>query len=101
MSEDLDFTLLPQELQPLAELIARFGESDDVGRTILLTNASDEDLRDLVESARPRWDAINRYLDENMSPPGPRQDVALALDGFAQAAMEARGEQLRRESGEE
>jgi hypothetical protein len=24
-----------------------------------------------------------------MSPPGPRQDVALALDSFAQAAMEA------------
>ena len=101
MSEDLDFTLLPQELQPLAELIARFGESDDVEGRSCSTDALDEDLRDLVEGARPRWNASYRYLDENMSPPGPRQDVALALDGFAQAAMEARGEQLRREAGEE
>jgi hypothetical protein len=46
-------------------------------------------LRQLVATTEPRWDAINAYLEENMDPPGPKQDVAIALDGFAQAAMEA------------
>jgi hypothetical protein len=43
----------------------------------------------LSAAADPHWDAINAYLDESMSPPGPRQDMALALDSFSQAAMEA------------
>jgi hypothetical protein len=92
----LDFTLLPNELQPLAPLIMRFAESDDVGRSILLTDASDDDLREIVTSTNPHWAAINAFLDEHMSPPGPEQDVALALDAFAQAAMEADGELRRR-----
>jgi len=39
------------------------------------------------------WDAINAFLDENVAAdPGPLQDVALALDAFSQAALEARSE---------
>ena len=40
--------------------------------------------------AQPHWDAINAYLDAHMERTGtPEQDVALVLDAFAQAAMEA------------
>jgi hypothetical protein len=59
----------------------------------LVENASDEDLRELSEAPSAHWEAINAFLDENVAAePGPRQDVALALDSFSQAAMEARYE---------
>jgi hypothetical protein len=86
----LDFSLLPHDLQQLAPLIARYAESDDVDRSALLANASSDDLRFLSTSADPHWDAINAFLDDNMELLGPRQDLAIALDGFSQAAMEAR-----------
>lgn len=90
MADDLDFSLLPEELRRLAPLIARYAESDDVHRSDLLASASDDELRALVEAPSARWDAINAFLDENVAgEPGPRQDVALALDSFSQAAMEA------------
>ena len=57
----------------------------------LLANATDAELRELSEAPGAHWDAINAFLDEHVAAePGPRQDVALALDGFSQAAMEAR-----------
>jgi hypothetical protein len=84
-----DFTLLPDELQPLAPLIRKYAVADDVKRSEQLANASTNELRELSAAADPHWDAINAYLDESMSPPGPRQDMALALDSFSQAAMEA------------
>jgi cell division protein FtsI/penicillin-binding protein 2 len=91
MADELDFDLLPEELRTLAPLIARYAESDDVDRSELLENASDEELRELSEAPSAHWDAINAFLDENVAAePGPRQDVALALDSFSQAAMEAR-----------
>jgi hypothetical protein len=86
---ELDFALLPDELQPLAPLIRRYAVSDDVLRGDRLAEATDEDLRELAAAASPHWDAINAFLDDNLSPPGPRQDVAVALDSFAQAALEA------------
>jgi hypothetical protein len=91
MADDLDFSLLPEALRRLAPLIARYAESDDVHRSHLLASASDDELRALVEAPSAHWDAINAFLDENVAAePGPRQDVALALDSFSQAAMEAR-----------
>jgi hypothetical protein len=84
-----DFALLPDDLQPLAPLIRTYAVGDDVKRAELLDKASTDELRALSSAADSHWDAINAYLDENMSPPGPRQDVALALDSFAQSAMEA------------
>lgn len=97
MAGDLDSSLLPAELQPLAPLIWRYAESDDVDRSALLENASDEELRELNEAPSGHWDAINAFLDENVAAePGPRQEVALALDSFSQAAMEARYELERR-----
>jgi cell division protein FtsI/penicillin-binding protein 2 len=93
MAEELDISLLPEELRHLRPLIARYAESDDVDRAELLANASDEELRYLIEGPSAHWDAINAFLDENVeAEPGPRQDVALALDSFSQAAMEARYE---------
>ena len=58
--------------------------------------ASNDELQAMSTAASPHWDAINAYLDENMTPPGPRQDVAVALDSFAQAAIEAQLELERR-----
>ncbi len=93
-----DFTLLPDELQPLATLIRKYAVADDVERSALLAKASTNELRELSAAAEPHWDAINAYLDKNMSPPGPRQDMALALDSFSHAAMEARLELQDREA---
>ena len=94
MADDtaLDFSLLPAELQPLAPVIARYAESDDVERSESLGKASSDELRRLSTAADPHWDAINAFLDENMEQIGPRQDLAVALDAFSQAAMEAGGE---------
>ena len=41
---ELDFSLLPDDLQPLATLIARYAASDDVERSGLFANASTEEL---------------------------------------------------------
>lgn len=93
----LDFTLLPSELQHLAPLIARYSESDDVERATTLASASDQELRALSDGPGLHWDAINAFLDENVAvDPGPLQDVALALDSFSQAALEAKLELDRR-----
>jgi cell division protein FtsI/penicillin-binding protein 2 len=89
--DQLDFTLLPSELQPLGPLITRYAESDDVDRAAALANASDQELRALSDGPSLHWDAINTFLDENIAEdPGPHQDVALALDSFSQAALEAK-----------
>ena len=87
--DDLDFSLLPTELQHLAPLIAKYSESDDADREAIVGAASPEELRELVAATEPHWDAINAFLDANMEEIGPRQDLALALDAFAQAALEA------------
>ena len=94
MTDDtaLDFSLLPEDLQPLAPFIAKYAESDDVERSELLGNASPDELRELSVAANPHWDAINAFLDQNMEQIGPKQDLALALDAFSQAAMEAGAE---------
>jgi hypothetical protein len=96
---EMDFSLLPADLRELAPLIARYAESDDTDRSGLLADASTDDLRVLSTAADPHWDAINAFLDENMEPPGPGQDLALALDSFSQAAMEARDALQEREAG--
>jgi hypothetical protein len=89
--DDLDFSLLPPELQELAPLIGRYAESDDRARDELLSAASADELRALAEAPSACWDAINAFLDEHTAgEPGPLQDVALALDAFSQAALEAR-----------
>ncbi len=91
-NDELDFSLLRDDLQPLAPLIAKYAEGDDADRGDLLANASTDELRELSTAANPHWDAINAFLNDNMEEVGPRQDLALALDGFSQAAMEAGSE---------
>jgi hypothetical protein len=92
-----DYSLLPDDLRRLAPLIARYCESDDVARSALLREASGEELRELSAAPKGDWEAINAFLDEYVpAEPGPRQDVALALDSFAQAAIEAGFELNRR-----
>jgi len=100
VSQELDFTLLPDELLQLTPLISRYAESDDADRSELLEQASDADLRELSRAPDGHWEAINAFLDENVTAdPGPAQDVALALDSFSQAAMEAKYELERRDGG--
>ena len=95
--DQLDFTLLPSDLQHLGPLVARYAESDDVDRAAILANTSDEELRALADAPSLHWDAINAFLDEHVAAdPGPLQDVALAMDSFSQAAMEAKLELDRR-----
>jgi hypothetical protein len=91
MDDALDLSLLPAELQHLGPLIARYRESDDVERGRLLDRASDDELVELAGAPAADWPAINAFLDEHVAgPPGPLQDLALALDSFSQAALEAR-----------
>jgi hypothetical protein len=91
LADQLAFSLLPTELQHLAPLIARYAESGDVDRSVLLEHATDAELRELTDAPAASWDAINAFLDEHVAAkPGPEQDVALALDSFSQAALEAR-----------
>ena len=91
MDEDVHLELLPDELRHLAPLIQRYAESDDVKRGELLERASDAELAELFAAPAGQWPAINAFLDEHAAgTPGPLQDVALALDSFAQAALEAR-----------
>jgi hypothetical protein len=91
MDDEPDFSLLPEELRHLAPLIVRYAESDDVERSQRLENASNDELREFCEAPSAHWVAINAFLDDHVgAEPGPLQDVALALDSFSQAAMEAR-----------
>lgn len=91
MDEAVDLSLLPGELRRLAPLIERYAESDDAERGALLERASDDELEELTAAPGTSWPAINAFLDEHVAgEPGPLQDVALALDGFSQAALEAR-----------
>jgi hypothetical protein len=94
---DVDLSLLPPDLASLAPLIRRYAVGDDVERTRRLEVATPDELLELEQAAAPHWDAVNAYLDANMERPGaPEQDVALVLDGFAQAALEAPFERDRR-----
>lgn len=91
MAADVDLTLLPEVLRHLAPLIGRYSESDDVARGELLDRTSDEELEELTAAPGADWPEINAFLDDHVAgPPGPLQDVALALDSFSQAALEAR-----------
>jgi hypothetical protein len=54
-------------------------------------------LRTLSDAPSQHCDAINAFLDANVAgDPGPLQDVALALDSFSQATLEAKLELDRR-----
>ena len=87
---EVDLALLPDDLRPLAPLIRRYAVSDDVERVARMEAASAKDRAELEQAAQPHWDAINAYLDAHIEQAGtPEQDVALVLDAFAQAAMEA------------
>ena len=64
--------------------------SDDVKRAARVDAASPEERAELERAAQPHWDAINAYLDAHIERTGtPEQDLAVVLDAFAQAAMEA------------
>jgi hypothetical protein len=90
----VDLSRLPTDLQPLAPLIRWWAASDDTERETRLEDASADELRELSEAPKGLWDAINRYLDENIQSDEPYE--ATVLDSFAQAALEAELELRRR-----
>jgi hypothetical protein len=97
---EVDLSLLPTELEPLAPFIRRYAASDDGVRSDRVSDASVEELQALFQAVEPRWDAIEAYMDEYMERPGsPEQNVALVLSSLSEAAAEARLELERRGGG--
>jgi hypothetical protein len=84
---DVDLSRLPPDLQPLAPLIRKWAVGDDEERSARLAAASDDDLKELRDAPEGHWDAINAYLDENITSDEPYE--AIVLDYLSQAAMEA------------
>lgn len=87
---EVDLSLLPAILQPLAPLIRKYAAGDDVERTDRLYAASTEELRELDRMmTAKRWDATNAFHEAHIDATGtPEQDVALVLSSFAEAAAE-------------
>ncbi len=90
--DELDFSLLPEDLQHLVALVVKFAESDDAVRSDLLACTSTDELHNLGNTVVARWDPINAFVDENIQPPGPGRGLAVALDGLLQAGTEAQVE---------
>ncbi|MEA2218280.1 MAG: hypothetical protein QOJ35_906 [Solirubrobacteraceae bacterium] len=84
MHEDVDLTLLPPEFHDLVALIEARAVSDDVDRDARMRAATTEELRRLVEAVRPRFAAINAYLDDH-----DHLEEATHLGTLAEAAVEA------------
>lgn len=78
---------LPDELADLSPMLAEWGVPDDERRSELVEAASDQALMELINRVAPHLEQINILLDhENSS----------ALDGLAQAVLEAEFELWRR-----
>ena len=88
---EVDLSLLPPDLQPLAPLIRKYAAGDDVERTDRLYAASTAELRELADAmTAERSDAADAFLNAHMEEPGtPEQDVALVLSSFWEATAEA------------
>jgi hypothetical protein len=88
---EVDLSLLPRDLQPLAPLIRKYAAGDDVERTDRLHAASTEELRELDRAmTADRWDSVNAFLDAHSAQMvTPEEDVAYVLGAFAEAAAEA------------
>jgi hypothetical protein len=87
---EVDLSLLPPDLQPLAPLIRKYAAGDDVERTNRLYAASTEELRELDRAMTvERWEAVDAFHYAHIDATGtPEQDVALVLSSFAEAAAE-------------
>jgi hypothetical protein len=84
MDDDVDLTQLPPEFPDLIPLIEEWAELDDVVREAKLASASTDDLRRLSAAPRPRFEAINAFLDEHDD-----QEEAPYMGALAEAAVEA------------
>jgi hypothetical protein len=84
---EVDLSRLPSDLQPLAPLIRSWAIGDDEERSARLAAASDAELQELRDAPQSHWDAINAYLDENITSDEPYE--AIVLGSFSEAAMEA------------
>jgi hypothetical protein len=88
---EVDLSLLPPELRPLAPLIRKYAAGDDVERTDRLYAASTAELRELTEAMTSgRYEAANAFLDAHIDATGtPEQDVAYVVSSFWEATAEA------------
>jgi Protein of unknown function (DUF4240) len=77
---------VPQELQGLAQLVHRFGISDDLVRESVLKGSSNDELIALVNAVTTEmFGKINQFLEQTLDAEG-----AVAFGDLAQAAMEAK-----------
>jgi len=80
------FASLPDVLQPLVPLIARWGFEDDEERRRKLKRCSHSTRQKLADAVVPLLPAIDQFLDSfGTNPP----EEACALGSLAQAAIEA------------
>jgi len=77
-----DSTVLPAEFADLQELADIFAIADDGERGVAESAASATQRKQLVSSLRPRFGAINDYLDEH------DDESAHLLGRLAEAACE-------------
>jgi hypothetical protein len=92
-NQELDLSALPDQFIALSGLIRRWAVSDDLERTELLDEASNEALEKLVKTVTPHLEAIDGYL--NSFGVAALSEAAIALGALAECAVEAR---LRLES---
>jgi hypothetical protein len=84
-----DSTVLPAEFADLQELADIFAIADDEERGVAESAASPAKRKQLVSSLRPRFGAINDYLDEH------DDESAHLLGRLAEAACEVQIELKR------
>ena len=76
---------VPPELQGLTPLLDTFGISDDVERERVVSDATTQELKELVAAVNAEvLDQINRFLDQTFD-----AEYAVRYGDLAQAAMEA------------
>lgn len=65
MDDGVDLAQLPTEFHDLIPLIEQWAVGDDADREDLIESASTAELQRLTDALRPRFQAINAYLDEH------------------------------------
>lgn len=85
--ETPQFDELPENFQKLVPLIKRWGVTDDNDRSEKVSKASSITLNRLVATVKPKFRAINSYLDTFGANPLPEH--AILLGALAECATEA------------
>lgn len=81
---------LPQPFDDLIPLYHRWASGDDMEQALRIADASDDDLRSLVDGLQPWIVAITEYLDRlDLEPlPASAQNLARMVELAAESARE-------------